>query len=96
MRLTLITISSQAGTMFDGGAARLVDTLWAAVRAEDGVEHISVRAVRGRVDIGVFSVSMDQVMARTVARDVVERALVMSPQLRQWSVAGTVPGLAGT
>ncbi|GIG87905.1 hypothetical protein [Plantactinospora endophytica] len=96
MQLTLITLSSEAGTTFDGGAARLVDTLWAAARAEDRVEHISVRAVRGRVDIGVFSVSMDQTVARTVARELVERALVMSPQLRQWSVAGTVPGLAGT
>lgn len=82
--------------MFDGGAARLIDTLWAAARVEDAVEHISVLAVRGRIDIGVFSVSMDQVTARKVACDLVERALVMSPQLRRWDVAGTVPGLAGT
>ncbi|MBY8870518.1 hypothetical protein K7640_01520 [Micromonospora sp. PLK6-60] len=96
MQLTLITITCGAGTMFDGGSARLIDTLWAAARAEDGVEHISVRAVARRMDIGVFSVKMDQMTARTLASKLVERALAMSPQLKEWSVAATEPGMVGS
>lgn len=95
MQLTLITISSGVGAVLDGDSACLIDTLWAAARAEDEVEHISVRAAQCRVDIGVFSVEADQVIARAVAYDLVERALAMSPQLREWSVAATVPGTVG-
>ncbi|MEV1143394.1 hypothetical protein [Micromonospora sp. NPDC049799] len=94
--MTLITITAGVGTVFEGGSACLIDTLWAAARAEDEVEHISVRAVRCRVDIGVFSVQMDQVTARAVASNLVERALAMSPQLRKWSVAATMPGIVGS
>ena len=83
----MVRITSDVEVASVDGVPLLVDTLWAAARARDRVEHISVRARKDRIDIGVFAIAPDRAAACAVAYDVVTRALAMSPRLRRWTVA---------
>jgi hypothetical protein len=83
VRLTRVTIKPDGPAAPAIDTALLVDAIWAGVVASDSVEHIVARREPDRIEIGVFTLPVGDV----AARDVVERALLRSPLLRQWAIS---------
>ncbi|WP_433793913.1 hypothetical protein [Actinoplanes sp. CA-252034] len=82
MRLAMVSIVPAGDLVLPVSEAVVLDTIWAAVLPEDGVEHLSVRVLQCEIVVGVFAVTVDAERLRTVAIDLVSRAAEMSPLLR--------------
>jgi hypothetical protein len=91
MWLTRVTITPRYRTTPALDAALLVDAIWAGVVAADRVEHITALRRPGRIEIGVFTLPLDDAAAFAAVRTVVERALLRSPLLRQWVISEPRP-----
>lgn len=68
----------------------LLAELWAACRPDDGVEHVRVHASRAGARGVVFLLAPDEASAVRRCRALCRRALVLSPALGGWRLAGTV------
>jgi hypothetical protein len=87
MRLARMSIVPRHDAAAGIDAAALVDATWAAVRADDPVEHVVARAVPDGFEVGVFLLTADTTTGRDdIARALLDRALTNSPRLRQWRI----------
>ncbi|OKJ48576.1 hypothetical protein AMK27_37955 [Streptomyces sp. CB02009] len=68
----------------------LLAELWAACRPDDGVEHVRVHASRAGARGVAFLLAPDEASAVRRCRALCRRALVLSPALGGWQLAGTV------
>ncbi len=91
MRMSRITLTAPENTGGSGFcAAVVIDLIWAVTAPHDRVEHVAVRAVPGRIEIGVFTTLPDSAAARAAARSLAIRACDRSALLHGWS--WTTPG----
>ncbi|MEU8659243.1 hypothetical protein [Actinoplanes philippinensis] len=81
MRLAMVSIVPNGDLALPVNEATVLDTIWAAVRPEDAVEHVSVRVLQREIVVGVFAAVVDAERLRTVALGLVTRACEMSPLL---------------
>lgn len=63
----------------------LGDVFWSVVRPGDGLEHLCVRAGPGRIDLGFYVRSPAVEEALATVRDLLRRAVAMSPVLGPWT-----------
>lgn len=87
MRLTRVTITPRCPAAPTIDTALLVHAIWAGIGVADRVEHVTALAAPDRIEIGVFTSSVDDATGNATARQVVDRALRRSPPLRQWAIS---------
>jgi hypothetical protein len=78
VQLTLISITTETEPTARVTEAVIIDVLWAAVRPEDAVEHISVRLECRHITIGLFR-SGDGRVPDITGDALISRAREMSP-----------------
>ncbi|WP_155374838.1 hypothetical protein [Catellatospora vulcania] len=83
MRLSTARVAPLAGPT-DLDPDVLQNLLWRHHATTDAVEHIRVRAGPGSLDIAVYTLSPTQDQSDTTARELVNRTLARTPQLRLW------------
>jgi hypothetical protein len=86
MRLVALTlVVSGARSSGEPIGDFLGDVFWSVVRPGDGLEHLCVRAGPGRIDLGFYvrSPAVDEALA--TVRDLLRRAVAMSPLLGPWT-----------
>lgn len=65
----------------------MIDAVWATVSPADRIEHVSILASCGRVDLGLFLQADSQLEADERANSIAVRACLTIPLLHGWHLS---------
>jgi hypothetical protein len=87
MLLTTVRLYPPSGRNPVPAPGVVIDLLWLHAMPPDGVEYIHARAGPGRIDVAVFTIASDQLVADYVVARVCQRAIASVPVLSGWEIA---------